>query len=176
MGRGTQELSKRHGGPERQRVNPAAAEDVLARVKPLAESLCDSAGLELVHIEFRREQAGRVMRLYIDKPEGVSLEDCAAVNRELGDVLDVHLPDIGAYHLEVSSPGVERPLSRLADFERFRGRCAKIRTLRPINGQKNFSGVLGGVSAGAVHLLVGETTLTIPADIISKANLMNPCS
>lgn len=176
MGKSTRDHTQRKSGPARQPANPVVEKEILARVTPLAEALCDSAGLELVHVEFRREQSGRIMRLYIDKPEGVGLDDCAAINRELGDVLDVHLPDIGPYRLEVSSPGTNRPVSRLDEFERFRGHCAKIRTLSPINGQKNFSGVLGGVSAGAVKLIVGEKTLTIPADIISKANLMNPCS
>ena len=144
---------------------------VVNQARPLAESLCDAQGLELVHIEYLRERGGRVMRLTIDKPGGVTLEDCAAVSRELGDILDVHLPDIGRYHLEVSSPGPRRRISREADFERFRGHRAKIRTLNPINGQKNFSGVLEGLSAGTVTLNTGQATVAIAIDAISKAYL-----
>ncbi len=150
---------------------PAADEDVRARVFPLAEALCDDEGLELVHVEYQHERVGRTMRLYIDKPGGVSLEDCAAVSRELGDALDVHLPDIGPYHLEVSSPGPNRPLGRAQDFERFAGRPAKIRSLRAIEGRKNFSGVLEGVAAGAVRLNTGQATVVIPLKDISKAYL-----
>ncbi len=152
----------------------AAAQTAVAAVAaPLARDVCLASGLELVHLEFRRESSGRVMRVYIDKPGGVSLEDCAAVSRELGDVLDVHLPNVGPYHLEVSSPGLERPLARLEDFERFRGRPARIRTSRPIDGRRNFSGRLEGVSGTAVRLAVGADILTIPADLIAKANLIH---
>ena len=168
--------AKRPDKGQRGRVTPAPAAPVtetwiVSQAQPLAESLCDAAGLELVHIEYLRERGGRVMRLTIDKPGGVTLEDCAAVSRELGDVLDVHLPDIGRYHLEVSSPGPQRRISREADFERFRGHRAKIRTLNPINGQKNFSGVLEGLSAGTVTLNTGQAMVAIAIDAISKAYL-----
>ena len=152
-------------------VTPAVEKRIVAQAWLLAESLCDTEGLELVHLEYLRERGGRIMRLYIDKPGGVSLEDCAALSRELGDILDVHLPEIGRYHLEVSSPGPRRRISREADFERFRGHRAKIRTLNPINGQKNFNGVLEGLSAGTVTLNTGQTTVAIAIDAISKAYL-----
>ena len=154
-------------------VTPAVERRIVTQAWPLAESLCDTEGLELIHLEYLRERSGRIMRLYIDKPGGVTLEDCAALSRELGDILDVHLPEIGRYHLEVSSPGPNRPLAREEDFERFRGYRAKIRTLSPINGQKNFSGVLEGLSAGTVRLNTGQTTLTIAINAISKAHLMD---
>jgi ribosome maturation factor RimP len=154
-------------------VTPAVEKRIVAQAWPLAESLCDTEGLELVHVEYLRERGGRILRLYIDKPGGVTLDDCAALSRELGDVLDVHLPEIGRYHLEVSSPGPNRPLAREQDFERFRGYRAKIRTLSPINGQKNFSGVLEGLSAGSVWLNTGRTTVAIAINAISKAHLMD---
>jgi ribosome maturation factor RimP len=138
----------------------------------LAEALCKSEGLELVRLQYRREHSGRILRLFIDKPEGVTLEDCASVSRELGDLLDVHLPDLGPYHLEVSSPGPNRPLARAEDFERFRGQRAKIRTRSAIDGQKNFSGVLEGLSDRTVRMNTGRNTIAIPIDAISKAYLM----
>lgn len=151
---------------------PPVATLVISVARPLAESLCDDMGLELVHIEYLRDRGGRVMRLFIDKPSGgVGLEDCAAVSRELSDVLDAQMPELGPYHLEVSSPGPNRPLSRPSDFERFRGRRAKIRTRAPIGGQKNFSGTLEGVSDGAVRLNLGRTTIAIAIESISKAHL-----
>jgi ribosome maturation factor RimP len=155
-----------------QRLTPVAEERIRAQVWPMAESLCDAEGLELVQVEYRRERGGRIMRLFIDKPGGVTLEDCAAISRELGDLLDVHLPDLGPYHLEVSSPGPRRPLAREADFERFRGQRAGIRTLSPIDGQKNFSGVLEGVAEGRVRITIGPRTAAIPLEAISKAFLM----
>ncbi len=152
---------------------PADERTVVTRVQALAEALCDAQGLELVHIEFLRDRGGRVLRLFIDKEGGVTLEDCAAVSRELGDVLDVHLPDLGRYHLEVSSPGVNRPLSRERDFERFKGHPARIRTLRPIDGQRTFTGILAGVSGRAVILAKGPGTVAVPIEDISKAQLVN---
>ena len=85
----------------------------------------------------------------------------------------MHLPEIGRYRLEVSSPGPQRRLSRESDFERFRGHRAKIRTRSPINGQKNFSGVLEGISADSVRLNTGQTTVAIAIGSILKANLID---
>jgi ribosome maturation factor RimP len=163
--------AKRPDEERRASVKPPSEKWIVNQARPLAESLCDAAGLEMVHLEYLRDRGGRVMRLAIDKPGGVTLEDCASVSRELGDILDVHLPDIGRYHLEVSSPGPRRRISREADFERFRGHRAKIITLNPINGQKNFSGVLEGMSAGTVTLNTGQTTVAIAIEAISKAYL-----
>jgi ribosome maturation factor RimP len=154
------------------RSAPAREELVLSQVRPLAETLCQAEGLELVQLQYRRERGGRILRLFIDKPEGVTLEDCAAVSRELGDLLDVHLPELGPYHLEVSSPGLNRPLAREEDFERFRGRRARIRTRSAIDGQKNFSGVLEGMSDRSVRMNTGRSTVAIPIDTITKASLM----
>jgi len=169
---------KRSDSDRRDRTKPQPApvpveKWILEQALPLAESLCAAEGIEMVHLEYLRERGGRIMRLTIDKPGGVTLEDCAAVSRELGDILDVHLPEIGRYHLEVSSPGPHRRLSRESDFERFRGHRAKIRTCSPINGQKNFSGVLEGISVDAVHLNTGQTTVAIAIRAILKANLIN---
>jgi ribosome maturation factor RimP len=159
-------------GPQRPRTPPVIEEHIRAQVWPLAESLCDSEGLELVQLEYRREPGGRILRLFIDKPGGVTLEDCAAVSRELGDLLDVHLSDLGPYHLEVSSPGPNRPLARESDFERFRGQRARIRTLSPMEGQKNFSGILEGLSGGKVLMTTGRSTVAIPIEAIARAFLM----
>jgi ribosome maturation factor RimP len=151
---------------------PVAEESVLAQAGPLAEALCQAEGLELVQLQYLRERGGRILRLFIDKPGGVTLEDCASISRELGDLLDVHLPDLGPYHLEVSSPGPNRPLARDGDFDRFRGQRVRIRTRSTINGQKNFSGVLEGLSGRTVRIHTGRGVVVIPIDNISKAYLM----
>ena len=137
----------------------------------MVEPLCASEGLELVHVEFQRESSGRILRLYIDKPDGINLDDCASVSRQMGDLLDVNLEDIGPYSLEVTSPGPERPLAKQEDFDKFKGSRAKIKTSRPLNGQKNFTGVLKGISGKQVNLQIGEQTIAIPYQDILKARL-----
>lgn len=144
---------------------------MVSKVGTIAEPLCESEGLELVHVEFQRESAGWVLRIYIDKSGGVTLDDCAGVSRQLGDILDVGLGNIWPYHLEVTSPGEHRPLGKLRDFERFQGRLAAIKTREPIDGQKNFKGILKETSGETVHLLLEDKTVTIPFHGIVRARL-----
>jgi len=144
---------------------------VANRVRSLAEPLCASEGLELVHVEFQREAGGRVLRLYIDKAGGIKLDDCVNVSREMGDILDVALDQVGPYRLEVTSPGVNRPLARKRDFERFKEKRVKIKTKRPINGQKTFRGVLLGISGEQVNLKIEQQIVAITYGDISKAQL-----
>lgn len=147
---------------------------LVSRVVALAEPLCETEGMELVYVEFQREPAGRVLRLFIDKPGGVRLDDCAFVSRQLGDLLDIDLEDLGAYNLEVSSPGMERPLWRARDYDRFKGHGAKIKTHMPINGQKNFKGILLGIADDTITLKEKGTdkTVSIPFKDVAKARLI----
>ena len=140
-------------------------------VRALAEPLCESEGLELVHVEFQREASGRILRLYIDKPDGIKLDDCVGVSRQMSDILDVNLEDLGPYSLEVTSPGPQRPLAKQEDFEKFKGNRVKIKTNRPLDGQKNFTGILMGISGEQVNLQIGEETIVIPYQDILKARL-----
>ncbi len=170
MGR-KQAAGKRRGDKHeapKPKVNQA---EVVKAVEDLAEPLCESEGLELVHVEFQRESVGWVLRVYIDRDGGVSLDDCARVSRPLGDVLDVGLENIWPYHLEVSSPGEHRPLGKIRDFEKFQGRLAKIKVREPIEGQKNFKGILKGVAGETIHLLMEDKTVTIPFQEIVRARL-----
>ncbi len=146
---------------------------VAARASRLAEPICRDEGLELVYVQYRRESNGRVLRLFIDKTGGVSLDDCTRVSRQLSDILDVNLEDIGPYHLEVSSPGADRPIGKPEDFERFQGHKASIRTLQPIDGRKNFKGILKGISADGVRLACAHDETVIPIEKISIARLVN---
>jgi ribosome maturation factor RimP len=139
----------------------------------LASPLCESEGIELVHLEYQRESNGWILRLYIDKPGGVTLDDCINVSRQMNDLLDVHLDEIGPYNLEVTSPGPDRPLVKAQDFEKFEGKLAKIKTARPFDGQKNFKGVLMGIYREKVKLRVGQETIAIALTDISKARLVN---
>jgi len=153
------------------RHKSVSAKKVAGLVRSLAEPLCESEGLELVHVEFQREAGGRILRLYIDKPDGIKLDDCAGVSRQMNDMLDVNLENLGPYSLEVTSPGPERPLAKQEDFEKFKGNRVKIKTSRPLNGQKNFSGILMGISGEQVKLQIDEDAIVIPYQDISKARL-----
>jgi ribosome maturation factor RimP len=157
--------SQRNSAKDQQTIRIEAA--------ALASPLCESEGIELVHLEYQRESTGWILRLYIDKPGGVTLDDCINVSRQMNDLLDVHFDEIGPYNLEVTSPGPDRPLIKAQDFEKFEGNLAKIKTVRPFDGQKNFKGVLMGVSREQVKLRVGEATIAIALTDISKARLVN---
>jgi len=154
-------------------MSPAVRKSIIEQVWTLAGPVCDAAALELIHVAFQPEQAGMILRLYIDSPDGVTLDDCAWVSRQLSDVLDVALECDIAYHLQVSSPGSDRPLSRRRDFLAFTGREARIRIASPINGQKNFKGVLAGISEERLQLVVAGRTVDIPLGAVVKANLVS---
>ncbi len=146
---------------------------IAASVKDLAEPLCESEGIELVYVEYQPEAGGMILRLYIDKPKGVTIDDCIYISRQLGDILDVNLEGAVVYRLEVSSPGSDRPIWKKNDFNRFKGSVARIRTCRPFDGQKNFKGVLLGISDETVKLMVDNKNVAIPFKEISRARLVN---
>jgi ribosome maturation factor RimP len=123
------------------------------RVREIVERVAASSGLEVVEVEFRGGGKARMLRIFIDKPSGVTHEDCANLSREVGTILDVEdtIPG-GAYLLEVSSPGLDRKLSRPADFERFTGSLVKLTTRDPVNGGRHFEGRLESFSEGRLTL------------------------
>jgi ribosome maturation factor RimP len=146
--------------------------EIPERVRTLAEPILGEQGLELVDVEFRREPHGWVLRLYMDRPGGVTLEDCQRVSEELGDHLDVEDFIGHPYHLEVSSPGLDRPLARPEHFVRFAGRAAKITTREDVDGRHNFRGCLAGLQGEAVLLdLQDGQRVTIPLELILRARL-----
>ena len=147
-------------------------DDVIVTVKRLVEPLCESEGYELVHVEYQAESAGRILRLYIDKPGGVSIDDCVDASRQVSDLLDVMLDHDRSYQLEVSSPGLDRPLGKLGDYKRFQGAVAKIRTSRPIDGRKNFKGTIEGVVDEQIQLVVEGKLMHIPFTEVSRARLV----
>jgi ribosome maturation factor RimP len=151
----------------------AAANSIVTQVWHLAEPLCRSEGLILVFVEYQRETSGLILRLYLDKSGGVTLDDCANVSRQLSDLLDVRLETDSKYRLEVSSPGMQRPLGRLSDFEQFKGEKVKIKSRRPVNGQKNFTGILDGTSEQSIRILVDSQAVSIALDDIKRANLIH---
>jgi ribosome maturation factor RimP len=146
---------------------------IVAKVWQLAEPLCRSEGMELVFVEYQRETSGWILRIFIDKADGVTLDDCVNISRQIGDLLDVSLETESRYRLEVSSPGLPRPLGKIGDFERYKGGQAKIKMVQSINGQKNFLGVLDGVSGQTIRLMVDDQAIAIALDDIKKAHLIN---
>ena len=146
---------------------------IARQVFEIAEPFCNAEGLELVFVEYHPEASGKVLRITIDKPGGITLDDCAYVSRQLNDLMDVNLGDIGAYNLEVSSPGPERPVGKRSDFDRFRGKKIKIQTVQPIDGQKNFTGLLRGIINEQVTLTIDDKTVAIPYTAINKARLVD---
>lgn len=145
---------------------------IAEQVQEIAERVAIDHGLELVHTEVAGPDNKPIVRVFIDKPQGVTHEDCAEVSLHLGTILDVEDFIHASYTLEVSSPGLERGLYKRADYERFAGSTAKLKTRAPINGQRNFRGRLLGLDQDEV-LFEDKTSgeIRIPLDMITKANL-----
>jgi ribosome maturation factor RimP len=142
------------------------------RVREVAARAAAERGLELVHVEVAGGARAPIVRVFIDKPGGVTHEDCSEVSRHMGTVLDVEDFISDAYTLEVSSPGLERGLYSLADYERFAGRLARAKTRGAIGGQRNFRGRIAGIE-GEEILFDDRTSgsVRIPFAEIAKANL-----
>ena len=157
--------------------------DVTDRVRELASRVAATFGLDVFDVQFRREASGMVLRVRIDRPgaaataeESVSVEDCARVSRDLSAVLDVEDVVPTAFILEVSSPGLDRPLRGEADYRRFEGRRAKLVMRSAVDGQMFFKGRLGGIETGAQAVLVlidadDGRRHRVPVHVITRANL-----
>jgi len=139
----------------------------------LAEPVAQSLGLEVIEVEYAFEHGSKVLRIYIDKPGGVTVDDCADLSREFSTILDVEDPIPEHYNLEVSSPGLDRPLAREIDFIRFAGEMARIRTHEPIDGRRNFKVTIEGVEDGSVVVVDDtEKRWLLPLDNIDRARLI----
>jgi ribosome maturation factor RimP len=145
----------------------------LERIREAAERVAQSLGLEVVDVEWKVGR-DRFLRVYIDKPAGVSHKDCEAVSNQLSVLLDVEdlIPGQQHYVLEISSPGLDRKLTKPAEFERFTGRLARISTIEPVDNQKFFEGRLAGVAGGKVQIEVKGRVIALPMEGIRKANLV----
>ena len=155
------------------------ATDLTTRVRAVAERVAASCGLEIFDVQFRREASGMVLRVQVDRPgpastaeECVSVDDCARVSREVSAILDVEDFIPVAYTLEVSSPGLDRPLRNLDDYRRFTGRFAKVVMRTPVDGQAFFKGTLVGTVGNVVVVRTADgREHSVPADLITRANL-----
>lgn len=146
---------------------------LMEKITAIVRRACEREGIEVWDVEFAGGGKSRVLRIFIDKPGGVSHGDCELVSQQVGTVLDVEDVIPGArYHLEVSSPGVERKLRGPADYERFAGQKAKIVLKEPIENQRRWEGSLGPCAEGFLTIEAASgKTLRVPVQQIEKANL-----
>ncbi len=147
------------------------SQEVIRRVRQLADPILFEGGFELVDIEYRREARGWVLRLYVEKKGGITLEDCARISREIGRILDVEDFLINPYTLEVSSPGLNRALKSEKDFVKYRERLIRVVTTHPIENRRHFKGRLRRVEPGEIEVEVDGAIFRIPLSEVAKANL-----
>ena len=148
--------------------------DLAVRAEEVVKGVVEAEGFELVHVEYQPKGAASILRIYIDKPGGVNLADCQKVSRQVGVFLDVEDLIPHKYTLEVSSPGIERPLFKRGDYERFAGREIRLAAMEKIDERRNFTGLLRGVSAdGLVELECDGTLHRIPLAKVKKAHLVH---
>jgi len=145
--------------------------DIVRRVWAELEPALAGLGFELIEVEFGRHGSSGLLRLFIDRPGGVTLDDCTAASRVASALLDRSDPIDSEYMLEVSSPGIDRPVRRVKDFERFTGEAVKVRTSTPVEGRKKFSGVLAGISDGMIEIQSDGATYRIHLENVKHANL-----
>ena len=145
--------------------------ETVDRVRAISEPIVSDEGMELVDVEYRRESRGWVLRLYLDKEGGVTLDDCTRISQEVGRSLDVEDFIQIPYTLEVSSPGLSRPLKTEKDFMKYRQSLIKVKTLDPIQNRRQFKGRLLRVSANQVEMEVEGGIFQIPLSNVAKANL-----
>lgn len=154
------------------RLSPAQEKKTADKVEQLAAALCSDEGIELVHVEFIHESHQYYLRVYIDKPGGVTMANCTTISRQLGDLLDVKLNLEAEYRLEVSSPGIKRPLFKKEDYNRFKGQQIKVRTLTEVMGKNSLIGILGGISENdCVTLSIDGQSVDIDYSSIKSARL-----
>lgn len=144
-----------------------------AHLRELVGSAVEALGYELVGVEFlSRPKSGHLLRIYIDSEQGVGLADCEKVSHQVGAVLDVEDPIKGDYSLEVSSPGLDRPLFEVAHFKRFSGQMARVRLHSAIEGRSNYRGLITGVDGEDILLQVEGEPVRLPFAQIASARLV----
>jgi ribosome maturation factor RimP len=145
---------------------------LIEQIEQLSLPVLQEHGAELVDLEFQHEHGQWVLRYYVDKPQGVTLDDCARLSEHLGRILDASNVIVQSYALEVSSPGLNRALKKEQDFERFKGERADINLYAPLNGRRHFRGTIEAVQAGAVVIKdASQQTFELPLTGIAKARL-----
>ncbi len=144
---------------------------VIENILHMAEPLLVGKNMELVDLEFRKEGVGKVLRLFIDKADGITVEDCANISRELSTLMDVNEIIEEKYVLEVSSPGLRRPLKKIDDFKKFKGKLVLIKTKEPIENRKVFKGYLKDTNDEGIEMDIDGLLYSLSFQQIHKANL-----
>ena len=145
----------------------------LAAIAELIRPTVEALGVELWGIDQIGQGRSSVLRVYIDKGEdGITIDDCERVSRQISGILEVEEPIAGEYTLEVSSPGMDRPLFELAHFARFVGSVANVRLRAPLEGRRKFKGVIQRAEADSLCLMVDEKEVSFPFSSVDKANLV----
>ncbi|MDC9724444.1 MAG: ribosome maturation factor RimP [Gammaproteobacteria bacterium] len=142
------------------------------QIEQLIELPIESLGYELVGVEYIKNGSNTVLRIYIDAEQGIGIEDCERVSHQVNGILEVEDPISSAYSLEISSPGFDRPLFKAKDFERFAGSEVKISMKLPIQGRRNFKGVLQGFDDGEILIVVDGEEYGLPLTKLAKARLV----
>lgn len=145
---------------------------VIEELNGLIEPAVEAVGFEFVGLEYVAEGRHSVLRVFIDHEQGINVDDCATVSRQVSAILDVEDPISGHYNLEVSSTGMDRPLFKLEHFQRFEGEEIKLRSHAPVDGRRNFRGVLLSVEGEQVLMNVDGQVFTIAFDNVDKANIV----
>jgi ribosome maturation factor RimP len=149
-----------------------STEEMITRLEGLIQPYLAAQGVDLVDLEFIQPRRGRAtLRLFVDRPGGIILDEIARVSRVVGELLDVHDPIRGSYTLEVSSPGLTRALKKPRDYERFTGRLVRLTTRSPWQGKQVHRGILKGLADEEVSLEEDEELVRIPLGEIAKARL-----
>ena len=142
------------------------------KLQLIVENAVESLGYELVGVEFLARDKSSLLRVYVDKEQGITLEDCEAVSHQLSGVMDVEDPIAGNYQLEISSPGLDRPIFKASDFQRFSGQQVKIKLARPLDGRKNFTGFLKGLQEDDVVIEMDGQDIHLSLASIDQARLI----
>ena len=151
-------------------MNFAANKELLNRIRMLLEPVVELEGCDLVGLEFGFEQGGLVLRVYIDKAGGIQVSDCARVSRACSPELDVDDPITGRYRLDVSSPGVARPVERVEDFKRFAGYRAKIK-MGPDAPRRKYTGILRGIEGTLIQVEVDQQLVELELNQVDRVRL-----
>ncbi|PIE75350.1 MAG: ribosome maturation factor RimP [Deltaproteobacteria bacterium] len=154
----------------------SSSKKILVKINEIAKDLCESEGLEFILAEFVTYGGQKVLRVYIEHENGIKIDDCVSISRELGNLLDVKLEIPGKYNLEVSSPGFDRPLVKPDDFRKFKGEKVYIKTISPLapdSRRTNFKGVISETDDEAVIIEIEKKTYKIHFKKIKSARL-NP--
>ena len=144
---------------------------LIDKIKQVADPFCQAENFELVHLEMVNSGREHIIRLYLDKPGGITIDDCVYVSRQLGDLIDVHVEELNSYRLEVSSPGPCRPLNKKQDYIRFKGERVQIETTEMIEGRKKFTGILEKINDDSVVIALDGRLVEISDQLIFRARL-----